>query len=138
MPWTHEIQDTVPRADNLLNLETTVKWTNSDTGEVLFTKPFATDINKSIKTHLRAIMDNVLPARDAAILEMKALKGTSVVLTLTPDEQVAKNKAAEEQAKFLAQAKLQQETILVTLKVRDEADKAYTDALQAAKDAILS
>lgn len=125
MAWTHVIGDTKPRTDNPLNLETIVTWTNSETGEALTTKPFGNDINKAIKNHCRSLM-KVLADRDVAMAEMALLKGRPLDLALSPEEQVK----ADQQDKL---ADLQQQGFLVSIKIKNESDQKYMDALTAAK-----
>jgi hypothetical protein len=136
MAWTHRIQGTIPRGDNPLNLETTVKWTNDATGEILYTRPFGNDIDLGLMAHLRAIANSVLPARDAALDALKNLEGTTLDLSLTADEQAALDKAGAVQELQQKLGALRYRAALVELKVADETGKPYADALDAAKAAL--
>lgn len=128
MAWTFTIGDTVPKSDNPLNLQTDVVWTNSDTSEVITTRPYGNDINLAIKSHCRAMLNNVLPARDAAIAVMGAMKGQALDLAFTEEELAA-------QAVAQAQADLQSKIRDAQIQALAATSPAVADALAAVQAA---
>lgn len=109
--WTFTIGETKPRPDNPLNLQTTVTWVNTDTGETFQTFPFAHDIQQTIRAHCRSILNDVLPFRDAALADMKTMEGATLDLAPTADEQAKTDMAAKQVALQKALAAKQLSTL---------------------------